>query len=209
MNREAKLLSYLQEGLPKKHVYFGRAAQQTYQRGQAVVSSFEGKGEWRYITSCHTFMQETYNTWLDLSLRGGWGDGDAEAILYDKLALFHHLYEANGYCKHGEGQAANYKELKPPDVRPGRTSTPRVSAKLVRNVSCFEVNKASFRHDKVSTPIFGVPSTPNRRVLSSFDANSAPFATYSDQSSPFLRLGRNPINSGGPPSILTSLHLGS
>lgn len=52
-------------------------------------------------------------------------------------------------------------------------------------------NVETIRLPETTRPVFGRPSTPNRRVILSFDISSSPFTLYSHENSPFLQLAKN------------------
>jgi hypothetical protein len=158
-------------------------------------------------------------------MRGGWGDEDAEDILYDKLVTFY-------APPHQAYRNSHINEDLSLLVQADRSSSSKESAVVPRNAQHCETNgvclpasrqptpQRNFSHspsvathfEKVyrapglSRPVFGLPSTPHRRIVSWFDITRSPFAIYSDQNSPFLQLTKGIRNYGSNIQFLPNMN---
>ncbi|KAL5398315.1 hypothetical protein PMIN06_002747 [Paraphaeosphaeria minitans] len=159
---------------------------------------------------------------LQSSLRGGWGDEEAEEILYKKLANIYYSSDIHRHLSPLEKQLAEMtKQLssvlqcgltpasrehaQSPDnaqfcessQTPVPTSSERVLPKNCKKPRYVEKNpRKPFQTPKTTRPVFGLPSTPSRRVVS-FDISSSPFAMYSNENSPFLQLAKKRGSTSG------------
>jgi hypothetical protein len=176
------------------------------------------------LSSVHVVCRRlTTSLYTDPSLRSGWGDEEAEEILYGKLAA---AYCPSNLHRHlsllGEELVALQEKLSSV-TQSGHASAPWETAQPVGNVQhcqanqaqvlnsgepilqrshvkpqCIDINSGNPREALKSTrPVFGLPSTPSRRIVSSFDISSSPFAVYSHESSPFVQLTQRKGSASG------------